>query len=62
MKSDLDAFLGTVGAEEAFRVLAGLLPDAAVFVVDKERTIIHWSDGAQKVLGFAREEALSAFV
>lgn len=58
MHSDLDEFLRSVGPEEAFRVLAGLLPDAAVFVVDRERTIIHWSDGAQKLLGFTREDAL----
>jgi transcriptional regulator with PAS, ATPase and Fis domain len=58
MHSDLDAFLGSVGPEQAFRVLAGLLPDAAVFVVDSERIIVHWSDGAEKLLGFPREQAL----
>ena len=44
--------------EEAFRTLAELFPDAAVFAVDGERTVIHWSDGAQKLLGFTREEAM----
>lgn len=54
----LDALLKTIGPEEAFRCLSELLPDAAVFAVDADRNVVHWSDGAQKVLGFTREEAL----
>ena len=58
MADPLDSFLETIGPEEGFRCLAELLPEAAVFVVDGERNVVHWSDGAQKLLGFTREEAL----
>ena len=55
---ELDGFLAEVGPTEAFEVLSGLLPDAAVFVVDGERNVLHWSPGAEKVLGFTAGEAL----
>lgn len=58
MADALETLLDTVGPEEAFRCLAELLPDAAVFAVDGERNVVHWSDGAQKLLGFTRDEAL----
>jgi two-component system response regulator AtoC len=54
MKHDsdpLDRVLETFGPREAVETLAGLLPDAAVFVVDAERTIVHWSAGAERLLG-----------
>ncbi|MHC4934276.1 MAG: sigma-54 interaction domain-containing protein [Planctomycetota bacterium] len=54
----LEAFLGEIGPAEAFEVLSGLLPDAAVFVVDADRNVLHWSPGAEKVLGFPAEEAV----
>ena len=54
--SQLEAFLGGVGARAAFEMLTSLLPDAAVFVVDADRNVVHWSDGAERVLGFRREE------
>ena len=54
----LGTVLETIGPLEAFRSVAELLPDAAVFVVDGERNIVHWSDGAERLLGFSREEAL----
>jgi two-component system response regulator AtoC len=54
----LASLLATIGPEEAFSCLAELLPDAAVFVVDQERNVVLWSDGAQKLLGFTREEAV----
>jgi transcriptional regulator with PAS, ATPase and Fis domain len=58
MSDSLASLLATIGHEEAFRCLAELLPDAAVFAVDHERIVVHWSDGAQKLLGFTREEAV----
>ena len=58
MTDPLDALFGEIGPWEAFRTLAELFPDAAVFAVDGERNVIHWSDGAQKLLGFTREEAI----
>ena len=58
MSEPLASLLETIGPETAYRTLADLLPDAAVFAVDGERNIVHWSDGAERVLGFTREEAL----
>jgi transcriptional regulator with PAS, ATPase and Fis domain len=58
MDDPLEDLLATVGPEEAFRCLSELLPEAAVFAVDGERTVVYWSDGAEKLLGFRREEAL----
>ena len=57
-QSALTDFLDEVGPSDAFEVLAGLLPDAAVFVVDGERNVLHWSRGAEKVLGFRADEAV----
>ncbi len=58
MSESLASLLETIGPKTAYRSLADLLPDAAVFAVDGERNIVHWSDGAERVLGFTREEAL----
>ena len=55
---DLDALLTRFGPTEAFRVLADLLPEAAVFVVDGERRVVAWSRGATEILGFTREHAV----
>ena len=53
----LAALLAEVGSATAFRVLADLLPDAAVFAVDADRNVVHWSEGARKLLGFTAQEA-----
>jgi transcriptional regulator with PAS, ATPase and Fis domain len=55
---NLETFLGEVGSAKAFEVLTALLPDAAIFAVDAKRNVVHWSDGAERVLGFRREEVL----
>jgi two-component system, NtrC family, response regulator AtoC len=55
---DLDAVLDKFGPRVAFETLTSLLPDIAVFVVDGDRNIVLWSDGAEQVLGFSRKEAL----
>nr|AMK59613.1 Fis family PAS modulated sigma-54 specific transcriptional regulator [uncultured bacterium UPO76] len=52
----LDALLDHVGPYAAFETLASLLPDAAVFVVDGDRNVVLWSEGAERVLGFSRKE------
>ena len=52
----LEALLDRVGPQTAFELLVSLLPDAAVFVVDRDRNVVLWSDGAERVLGFKREE------
>jgi PAS domain S-box-containing protein len=54
----LDGFVAAVGFTEAFEALSGLVRDAAVFVVDHERNVLHWSDGAERLLGFTREEVV----
>jgi transcriptional regulator with PAS, ATPase and Fis domain len=56
--STLETFLAQIGPGEAFAALSGLLPDAAVFVVDADRNVLHWSAGAEKVLGFSADEAV----
>ena len=54
----LEGLLGAVGPAHAFETLAALLPDAAVFAVDAERTIVHWSPGAERLLGDSAEQAV----
>jgi len=54
----LDQLLAKLGPTEAFETLAALLPDAAVFAVDAERTIVHWSPGAERLLGDPAEQAV----
>ncbi len=56
----LRAWLPEVGAAQAFEALANSVPDAAVFAVDADRTVVFWSDGAQKLLGFKAQEAVGA--
>lgn len=57
-RTRLRKFLRSNGALEAFETLVSLLPQAAVFVVDSERTILLWSPGAEKLLGYTPEVAL----
>jgi len=54
----LDRLLGGVGPAHAFETLASLLPEAAVFAVDAERTIVYWSPGAERLLGDSAEQAV----
>ncbi|MEM1024786.1 MAG: PAS domain-containing protein [Myxococcota bacterium] len=42
----------------SFETLADLYPEDAVFAVDAQRSIVFWSKGAEKVLGFRAEEVL----
>jgi len=37
------------------RMVSLLMPDAAVFTVDKDRKITYWSPGAEKLLGFTEQ-------
>ena len=53
----LERLLARLGAAEAFETLAALLPEAAVFAVDAERQIVHWSPGAERLLGDLAEQA-----
>jgi len=38
------------------KMVSFLMPDAAVFTVDKDRKISYWSSGAEKLLGFTEHE------
>ena len=61
LERSLRLFLQQYGAEEAFAILADLLPDMGVFVVDRERQIRYWSKGAQRLLGFQAEQILGQY-
>ncbi|MEZ6186155.1 MAG: sigma 54-interacting transcriptional regulator [Planctomycetota bacterium] len=54
----LQGLLNAVGAPQVLDGLASLFPDAAVFAVDAERTVVYWSEGAERLLGYRAEEAL----
>lgn len=55
---ELDHWLETVGGTSALTTLAGLIEGAAVFIVDRERTIRHWNAAAERLLGFQAQEVL----
>lgn len=38
------------------RMVSFLMPDAAVFTVDKDKKISYWSVGAEKLLGFSEQQ------
>ncbi|MFZ5480018.1 MAG: sigma-54 interaction domain-containing protein [Myxococcota bacterium] len=54
----LDALLRRVGVAEAFTALAGLVPDAAVVVLDAGERVLFWSGEAERLLGWRREDVL----
>jgi transcriptional regulator with PAS, ATPase and Fis domain len=56
--SALARLLAGVGPAHAFETLASLLPHAAVFAVDAERTIVYWSPAAERLLGDPAEQAV----
>lgn len=51
-------WLDAIGAERAFATLAALLPKSAVFAVDRDRRIVFWSEGAERLLGFSAQEVM----
>ena len=54
----LQPALSRFGQDVAFETLANLCEEAAVFVVDAAQRIVFWSDGAERLLGFARADVL----
>ena len=54
----VDDWLATVGPGDAFAALSGLMPEAVVMVVDADRNVVLWSDGAERLLGFSADEAI----
>lgn len=56
----LGAVIDSVGAAKLIGGLGDLV-DAAVFMVDAERNIVFWSEGAEKLLGFRAEEVIGEY-
>jgi DNA-binding NtrC family response regulator len=54
----LTAFLDAIGPVAAFEALAELVPDSAVFAVDADRNVLLWSAGAERLLGYPRDEVI----
>jgi len=57
----LAGWLATVGPQDAFAALSELMPDAAVFAVDRERNIVMWSRGAEQLLGYSAADVLGEY-
>jgi transcriptional regulator with PAS, ATPase and Fis domain len=53
-----DALTSLVGPSAVARALGDLVPNAAVYAVNRERDIVFWSRGATKLLGFTEEESI----
>lgn len=60
MGNELERWLARVGPSDALGAMAGLLPDVAWVVMDRERRIILWSPEAERLLGWPRERVLGA--
>ncbi len=45
-------------SEERYRLLVEDTKDYAMFLMDTERCIIHWNNGAERIFGFTRDEAM----
>lgn len=56
--AELEQWLGRVGAGGVLRAIADLEPRAALFVVDQDRRILHFSSGAEQLLGLAASEVV----
>lgn len=54
----LQAWITDVGVGEVFESLARLCGQAAVFVVDRDRTIVFWGEGGERLLGFQAEDVV----
>ena len=54
----LSSWLADVGARDAFVALADLSPDCALYVVDDEQNVVHWSRGAERLLGFTSHDVV----
>jgi PAS domain S-box-containing protein len=45
-------------SEERFRILVEGAKDYAMFLMDTDRRIVHWNSGAERIFGYAKEEAI----
>lgn len=54
----LQRWLDAIDPSVGFTTLAGLIEQAAVFIVDRDRAVQYWNKGAENLLGFRAEEVL----
>ncbi len=52
--------LADLPVDQALLALIDFVPEAAIFLVDADRTIRYWSRGAERLLGFSQEEVTGA--
>ena len=57
-RAELREFGKSVGAMALIEAMGQLHPDDVFFVVDGERKVLFWSDGAERLLGYAADEAV----
>ena len=57
---DLSSFVREVGPARLVEAFGDLLEDAAFFVVDADRQVVHWSAGATRLLGWSAEDAVGS--
>ncbi len=55
-KHDLNRWLRAVGPGAVLEALAALERDSAVFAVDRDRNVVFWSEGAERLLGWRQDE------
>jgi transcriptional regulator with PAS, ATPase and Fis domain len=58
MHDPSNTWLSSLSSTEAVRLMADLLPEAAVFTVDADRVIQTWSSGAERLLGLRADEVV----
>lgn len=58
--TDTETWMQQIGASTWLKGLQQLYPSAAMFVVNAERAIVHWSPGAETLLGYSVAEAEGA--
>lgn len=58
MEKTLESWLSALGADKMIQLFEDMYPEAACFVVDEERTVLHWSEKAESMLGYTRDEAV----
>jgi transcriptional regulator with PAS, ATPase and Fis domain len=52
----LPEWLAGQSVQQFFLKLLALCDSEAIYIVDKDQKVLHWSDGAEKLTGFSREE------
>lgn len=55
---ELTAWARRVGIQDLVDALVALHPEDAIFAVDGDRRVVFWSEGAERLLGFAADDVL----